>query len=108
MDIDYNMKSAWELDKESVILNLKEKYSDFVCHQFDKKKYNDTEILILVCSYSFYSSNLGKVLYAGQTQGWILNHKTKKVYSIVCTGEPKDVIKDSKTFLGIISTFKLL
>jgi hypothetical protein len=107
-DIDNKMKSSWEMDKEYYISKWMGKYTDFICHKFDKKKYNDTEVLIVTCSFSFFSSNLNQVVYAGQTQAYIFNHRTRKVYSIICSGEIKTVIKDSNMFSDIISTFKLL
>ena len=106
--VNNNIKSAHEINSENYIKTMSENYPDFKCYNIDKKKHNGLDALIIVCSYSLTDPNTNKLISAGQTLGWILNQKTKKVYQISCIGKPKNVLQDAEMFKNIISTFRLL
>lgn len=105
---DFNYKSIYEIDKEDILYDYREKYSDFKLLDFEKKKINGTDSYYFKVSFSFFSTNLQKTLSGIQMFYLTLNSKTKKIYFFQGNAEKTDILEYEPIYRKTFESFKLL
>lgn len=108
-DLDFNYKSIYQfIDKEDILYDYKQKYSDFKLLDFEKKRINGNDSYYLKVSFSFFSTKLQKTLSGIQVFYLTLNSKTKKIYFFQGNAEEKDILEYEPIYRKTFESFKLL
>lgn len=106
-DFNFNYTSIYEIDKEEILYEYKEKYSDFKLLDFEKKRINGADSYYFKVSFSFFSTNLQKTLSGIQMFFLTLNSKTKKIYFFQGNADEKDILEYEPIYRKTFESFKL-